>query len=131
MFCQNLAETRMSGGGQIAEAFEALKRSNAKVIIIDPRMSDSSIAFDAEWIPIKPGTDAALVAALGHTLIVEGLADDEFINRYTVGWDASTLPDSAPENASYKDYILGQRALMVSRKPLNGRAKSVASLRLG
>ena len=117
MFCQNLAETRMSGGGQIAEVFEALKRSNAKVIIIDPRMSDSSIAFDAEWIPIKPGTDAALVAALGHTLIVEGLADDDFINRYTVGWDASTLPDSAAENASYKDYILGKGSDGIEKTP--------------
>ena len=117
MFCQNLAETRMSGGGQIAEIFEALKESNARVIIIDPRMTDSTIAFDAEWIPIRPGTDAALVAAIGHTLVSEELADDDFINRYCVGWDASTLPASAPKNASYKDYIMGTGPDGIAKTP--------------
>ncbi|MGF1681829.1 DMSO/selenate family reductase complex A subunit [Photobacterium minamisatsumaniensis] len=117
MFCQNLAETRMSGGGQIAEIFNALEQSNAKVIIIDPRMTDSTIGFDAEWLPIRPGTDAALVAAIGYTLINEGLADDDFINQYCVGWDASTLPASAPTNASYKDYILGNGPDSVAKTP--------------
>lgn len=107
MFCQNLAETRMSGGGEIQEIYRALEQSQAKVIIIDPRRTDSVIGLNAEWLPIRPGTDAALVAAICHTLIKEGLADDEFINQYAVGWDDSTLPASAPKNASYKSYLLG------------------------
>lgn len=40
------------------------KKSQAKVIIIDPRNTDSVTTLGAEWIPIYPGTDAALVAAL-------------------------------------------------------------------
>ena len=60
MFGQNLAETRMSGGGQIAEIYHALEQSNAKVILIDPRRTDSVTAFASEWLPIRPGTDAAL-----------------------------------------------------------------------
>lgn len=107
MFCQNLAETRMSGGGQIQEIYRALEQSQAKVIIIDPRRTDSVIGLNAEWLPIRPGTDAALVAGICHTLIEEKLTDDEFINQYAVGWDESTLPDSAPKNASYKSYLLG------------------------
>lgn len=107
MFGQNLAETRMSGGGQIAEIYHAIEQSNPKVILIDPRRTDSVTAFDAEWLPIRPGTDAALIAALGHTLIKEELIDEEMINRYAVGWDETTLPESAAENSSYKSYILG------------------------
>ncbi|MDV5169294.1 DMSO/selenate family reductase complex A subunit [Photobacterium rosenbergii] len=107
MFGQNLAETRMSGGGQIAEIYHALEQSNAKVILIDPRRTDSVTAFAGEWLPIRPGTDAALVAAIGHTLIKEDLVDEEMLNRYAVGWDENTLPESAPENSSYKSYILG------------------------
>lgn len=107
MFGQNLAETRMSGGGQIAEIYHAIEQSNPKVILIDPRRTDSVTAFDAEWLPIRPGTDAALIAAIGHTLIKEELVDEEMINRYAVGWDEDTLPASAPQNSSYKSYILG------------------------
>ncbi|SDH76657.1 anaerobic dimethyl sulfoxide reductase subunit A [Vibrio xiamenensis] len=107
MFCQNLAETRMSGGGQIQEIYRALEQSQAKVIIIDPRRTDSVVGLNAEWLPIRPGTDSALVAAICHTLVSENLADDAFINQYAVGWDESTLPASAEKNASYKSYILG------------------------
>jgi len=107
MFGQNLAETRMSGGGQIAEIYHALEQSGARVIIIDPRRTDSVTAFNAEWLPIRPGTDAALVAAVGHTLIKENLIDEAMLNQYTVGWNEATLPNSAPANSSYKSYILG------------------------
>ncbi|WP_245869238.1 DMSO/selenate family reductase complex A subunit, partial [Vibrio fujianensis] len=107
MFGQNLAETRMSGGGQIAEIYHALEQSGARVILIDPRRTDSVTAFNAEWLPIRPGTDAALVAAIGHTLIKENLLDEAMLNQYTVGWSEETLPASAPANASYKSYILG------------------------
>ena len=107
MFGHNLAETRMSGGGQFYETLHALEQSKARVIIIDPRMTDSVTTLDAEWIPIYPGTDGALVAALGYVLIKENLTDEDFLKQYCVGWDATTLPESAPANASYKDYILG------------------------
>ncbi|SFC63161.1 DMSO/selenate family reductase complex A subunit [Pragia fontium] len=107
MFGHNLAETRMSGGGQFYETLNALKQSKARVIIIDPRRTDSVTTLDAEWIPIYPGTDGALVAAIGYTLIKENLTNEDFLKQYCVGWDESTLPDSAPRNASYKDYLLG------------------------
>ena len=107
MFGQNLAETRMSGGGQIAEIYHALEQSKAKVIIIDPRQTDSVTAFHSEWIPIRPGTDAALIAAIGYVLIKENLIDEAMLEKYTVGWDENTLPASASKNSSYKSYILG------------------------
>ncbi|MGL4860311.1 MAG: DMSO/selenate family reductase complex A subunit, partial [Enterobacteriaceae bacterium] len=117
MFGHNLAETRMSGGGQFYETLEALKQSQARVIIIDPRRTDSVITLGAEWIPICPGTDAALVAALGYVLIQEGLTDEAFLRDYCIGWDSSTLPESAPDNASYKDYILGNGPDGIAKTP--------------
>ncbi|WP_145530860.1 DmsA/YnfE/YnfF family dimethyl sulfoxide reductase [Yersinia alsatica] len=117
MFGHNLAETRMSGGGQYIETVHALGKSKAKVIIIDPRMTDSVTTLNAEWIPIFPGTDAALVAALGYVLIKENLTDEDFLQEYCVGWDAATLPASAPANGSYKDYILGNGADGVEKTP--------------
>ena len=107
MFGQNIAETRMSGGGQVTELFNALSQSKAKVIIIDPRRSESVVAYNAEWIPIIPGTDAALVAAIGYALLEADRIDDAMLNKYCVGWNADSLPDSAPPFSDYKSYILG------------------------
>lgn len=117
MFGQNLAETRMSGGGQYYETLNALEKSNARVIIIDPRRTDSISALNAEWIPILPGTDGALVAGIIYTMIQEGLTDETFLRQYCVGWDKQTLPESAPSNASYKDYILGQGDDAIAKTP--------------
>ncbi|MGL5604578.1 MAG: DMSO/selenate family reductase complex A subunit [Plesiomonas sp.] len=117
MFGQNLAETRMSGGGQIAEIYHAIEQSNPRVIIIDPRRTDSITAFDAEWIPIRPGTDAALVAGMVHTLITEKLIDEAMLAKYTLGWDDASLPSSAEPNGSYKSYILGLGADKTAKTP--------------
>ncbi|HGJ5890629.1 MAG TPA: DMSO/selenate family reductase complex A subunit [Arsenophonus apicola] len=117
MFGHNLAETRMSGGGQFYETLNALQKSQAKVIIIDPRNTDSVTTLGAEWIPIYPGTDAALVAALGYVMIHEGLTDEAFLAKYCIGWDKTTLPSSALPNAAYKDYILGNGADGIAKTP--------------
>ncbi|MCX8596572.1 molybdopterin-dependent oxidoreductase [Gilliamella sp. B3486] len=107
MFGHNVAETRMSGGGQVTELFHALAQSKARVIIIDPRRSESVVGYNAEWIPIIPGTDAALVAAIGYALLEEDKIDEAMLNQYCVGWNADSLPDSAPPFSDYKSYILG------------------------
>lgn len=96
------------------------------MIIIDPRYTDSVVTEHAEWLPIRPTTDAALVAAIAHTLIKENLIDEERVNTYCVGYDRSTLPETAKPNASYKDYVLGNGDDGVE-KHLNGRQISVAS----
>ena len=117
LFGLNLSETRMSGGGQVEELRRALDKSKARVIIIDPRYTDSVITEHAEWLPIRPTTDAALVAGIAHTLITENLINEEQVNKYCVGYDRSTLPESAAPNASYKDYVLGTGEDGVEKTP--------------
>ena len=107
LFGHNLAETRMSGGGEIKGMLDALAKSDAKVIIIDPRKTDSSIAYNAEWLPIRPGTDGALVAALVHEMLRAELIDESEIDRYAVGFSEASLPEGAPRHSSYKSYVLG------------------------
>ncbi|MGL4718572.1 MAG: molybdopterin-dependent oxidoreductase, partial [Kluyvera intermedia] len=64
MFGNNPAETRMSGGGITYYLEQARERSNARMIVIDPRYTDTAAGREDEWIPIRPGTDAALVAGI-------------------------------------------------------------------
>lgn len=106
-FGLNLSETRMSGGGQVEELRRALEKSNAKVILIDPRYTDSAVVSDAEWLPIRPTSDAALVAGLVYTMVTEKLINDADIEKYSVGFTEQSLPNSAKPNSSYKSYVLG------------------------
>jgi anaerobic dimethyl sulfoxide reductase subunit A len=108
LFGNNPAETRMSGGGITYQLEQARERSNARMIVIDPRYTDTAAGREDEWIPIRPGTDAALVAGIAHVLITEDLVDQPFLDKYCVGYDEKTLPANAPKNSHYKAYILGQ-----------------------
>lgn len=108
MFGNNPAETRMSGGGITYFLEQARERSNARMIVIDPRYTDTAAGREDEWIPIRPGTDAALVCGLAWVLINENLVDQAFLDAYCVGYDEKTLPADAPANGHYKAWILGQ-----------------------
>lgn len=106
LFGDNFAENRISGAGNAWHMINALERGGARVVVIDPRFSPSAAKHADEWIPIRPGTDAALVDAMAYVMITENLIDQEFLDTYTIGYDEDTLPSSAPQNASYKSYIL-------------------------
>jgi DmsA/YnfE family anaerobic dimethyl sulfoxide reductase A subunit len=117
MFGNNPGETRMSGGGVVYHLAEARARSNARMIIIDPRYTDTAGGREDEWIPIRPGTDAALVSGLAHVMITENLVDTAFLDRYCVGYDETTLPEQAPRNGHYKAYILGDGPDGIAKTP--------------
>ncbi|EEC5244850.1 dimethyl sulfoxide reductase subunit A [Salmonella enterica subsp. enterica] len=117
MFGNNPAETRMSGGGITWFLEQARERSNARMIVIDPRYTDTAAGREDEWIPIRPGTDAALVAGIAWVLINENLVDQPFLDNYCIGYDETTLPASAPRNAHYKAYILGQGDDGIAKTP--------------
>lgn len=107
-FGNNPAETRMSGGGLIHSLTEAKERANARMIVVDPRYTDTAGGREEQWIPIRPGTDTAFVAAMAYVMITENLVDQPFLDKYCVGYDEKTLPVSAPAKSDYKSYILGQ-----------------------
>lgn len=106
-FGNNPGETRMSGGGMIYALQHYKEISGAKLIVIDPRFTDTALAVADEWIPIRPGTDTALVSALAYVMITENLHDQEFLDKYCVGFDKEHMPEGYENEDSYKDYILG------------------------
>lgn len=117
-FGNNPAETRMSGAGITYHLEQARERSNAKLIVIDPRYTDTAGGREDEWIPIRPGTDAALVSGIAYVLITENLVDQDFLDKYCVGYDEKTLPAGAPTNGHYKAYILGQGDDAIVKTPI-------------
>lgn len=66
--------------------FANARARGAKVVVVDPRFS--SVAAKADhWLPIKPGTDTALLLAWMNVLIAEGLYDKAYVQQWTVGFD--------------------------------------------
>ena len=105
-FGNNPSETRMSGCKAKTLQHARFTR-NTRVIVIDPRYSDTVVSVGDEWIPIRPGTDAALSAALAYVMITEDRVDKAFLAKYTIGYDEASLPEGAPAGSSYASYILG------------------------
>jgi anaerobic selenocysteine-containing dehydrogenase len=65
-----------------AVRFGQAKKNGAKVVCLDPRMSELASKAD-EWIPVKPGTDHAFFLAMLHTLLREKLYDAPFVSSHT------------------------------------------------
>ena len=116
-FGNNPAETRMSGGGGIRDLVVAKQKSGVRIIVIDPRHTDTAAGFADEWIPIRPGSDAALVAGLAHVLINEKMVDTRFLASHCLGYDQASMPEGIPPGNSYKDYILGRGPDGTPRSP--------------
>jgi len=105
MWGWNPAEMR---DGSNSDYFVKLAReAGARVVCIDPRHSLSAAALADEWIPIRPGTDTAMMSAMAYVMITEKLYDAEFVRTHCVGFDAGQMPVAGAE--SYSDYILGVR----------------------
>jgi anaerobic selenocysteine-containing dehydrogenase len=63
-------------------AISKFKRRGGRFVSINPVRTGYSAIAD-EWVPIKPGTDGALLLALLHEIIARGLYDRDFLVRYT------------------------------------------------
>ncbi|MGD0694672.1 MAG: molybdopterin-dependent oxidoreductase [Terriglobia bacterium] len=64
----------------------AAKKNGAKLIVVDPRRTREAQLADF-WLPIRPGTDVALMLGWLRLMIEEGWYDREFVERWTVGFD--------------------------------------------
>lgn len=58
----------------------------AKLIMIDPRVTPMARTCDLH-LPVRPGTDSALMTAILRVLIDEGYVDGEFVREHTNGWE--------------------------------------------
>jgi thiosulfate reductase/polysulfide reductase chain A len=71
--------------GQVQSLTAALDRG-ATLITVDPRFSVAA-GKSSHWLPIRPGTDIALLLAWMNVLINEDLYDRDYVARYTIGFD--------------------------------------------
>ena len=77
-----------AGGIDLAEVKKMVeaREKGAKIVVVDPRHSETAILAD-EWLPIKPGTDLALLLGMINVMVKEGLYDKKFVGQKTVGFE--------------------------------------------
>lgn len=95
-------------GGNTFYYMRMAKQKGCKFVLVDPQYTDAAAAYDAWWIPIRPNTDAAMLAAMAHYIFTNNLQDQAFINKFCQGMDAGTMPEWAKDKENFKDYILGK-----------------------
>jgi thiosulfate reductase/polysulfide reductase chain A len=90
---------------QVQEFAQAVA-NDATIIVVDPRFSIAA-SKAKHWLPVKPGTDMALVLAWMNVLVAEGLYDKEFVARYGHGFDkfAAAIAENTPEWAAQETGI--------------------------
>jgi len=71
---------------QVQEFAEAIEK-RATIIVVDPRYSVAA-SKAKHYLPIKPGTDTALLLAWMNVLVTEGLYDKEYVEAYGFGFEA-------------------------------------------
>ncbi len=76
------------------------KRNGGKLIAINPVRSGYAAVAD-EWVPIKPGTDGALILAINREIIEQGLYDRDFVVNYTNGPELVNRDENSTEEGMF------------------------------
>jgi biotin/methionine sulfoxide reductase len=83
------AQVSPGGAGEhlLRPALQRLRCAGVRFVNISPLRSDLE-DVDAQWLPIRPGSDAALMLALAHVWLSEDLHDRGFLSSHCVGFEA-------------------------------------------
>ncbi|MDR0501396.1 MAG: molybdopterin-dependent oxidoreductase [Coriobacteriales bacterium] len=101
-----------SGGNQTWYFYQA-KEAGAQFIFVGPEYNVSASLLDARWIRVRPGTDTAFLLAVAYEMLKAeeaapgSVVDQDFLNKYCVGFDSEHMPDDATTTENFKDYVLG------------------------
>jgi anaerobic dimethyl sulfoxide reductase subunit A len=95
------------------------RERGTRFISVDPRFTDSAAALADQWIPIRPGTDTAMLVAMAFVIIQERLHDETYLRRYTHGFEQFReyclgLADGVPRDPTWAEPICGVRAEVIA-----------------
>src|SRR6516165_10933339 len=78
------------------------RKAGARIVTIDPFRSKTAEKSDW-WLPIRPGTDAALALGMMHVIWRDGLQDQNYLDRFCIGAEqlrARAMKEYAPDKVS-------------------------------
>ncbi len=74
---------------------EDLRRKGTRTITVDPLFTETA-ARSSQWLAARPGSDSAVMAAMAYVMLTEGLQDQAFLDKYTVGFEP------------FRQYVMGE-----------------------
>ena len=126
---------QVTSGGAGAHTMELwlkrAKEAGIEFVSVSPLKSDAPDWLGAQWVPIRPNTDTAVMLAMAHTLLTEDLYDKDFVARHCAGFDAFRgyllgLDDSVAKDADWAEAITGVGADVI--RTLARRAAATRSM---
>ncbi|HYZ33741.1 MAG TPA: molybdopterin-dependent oxidoreductase [Crenalkalicoccus sp.] len=121
----------LSGGMGRHDYLPLMRRAAAaglRIVNISPHRGDTEVELGAEWVPIRPGSDTAMMLAMAHALLAAGKEDRGFLATHCVGWEKlrAYILGEADGQAKTPDWaaaITGVPADTISRLALDCAAR--------
>ena len=114
------AQVQYGGQGRhlLSARLETCRDRGVRFVNFSPLAEDLIEEVEAEWVPLRPATDAAALLGIAHSLLVAGAHDEGFLTTYCHGWDRfrSYLlgeADGIPKTAAWAAAITGVDAARI------------------
>jgi anaerobic selenocysteine-containing dehydrogenase len=126
----NIMDTRF--GCEYPTRIKEAGKNGVPIIVIDPRKSRTTNLPNAQWLPIRPGTDTAMMAAVLYELLKNNRVDYPYLEKYCLGFDQVIkyilgTDDNQPKTPQWAEQICGTPAGSIQKlADLYGRTKPAA-----
>lgn len=82
-----------------------------KFVFVGPEYNVTAAMTDADWFPVRQGTDTAFLLGVAYSMLEQDnngdIIDWDFLNRCTVGFDVDHMPADVKTPENFRDYLMG------------------------
>ncbi len=125
--------TQVEAGGIGAHTSGAwlrrIRASGTAFVCVSPARDDIPADLDARWVPIRPGTDTALMLGIAHELVRHGRHDQEFLARYCTGYSEFEQYLTGAADGQAKDAAWAAAITGISAGEIEELARQMAATR--
>jgi len=113
----------------LKRALKAKLNNGAKLIVIDPRFTETASQADI-WLQVRPGTDGALALAMLNVIINEGLYDKGFVDKWCVGFEElkERVQEYSPEKVAEITWVPAKDIKRVARIYATSKPATIFSM---
>ena len=83
-----------------------------KFVFVGPEYNVTAAVTDAEWFPVRQGTDTAFLLGVAYSMLEQdesgSIVNWDFLDRCTVGFDGTHMPADATTNENFRAYVMGE-----------------------
>ena len=113
----------------LRDSLARARRNGCEIVSVSPIRDDVLPELGATWLPIVPTTDVALMLAIAHMLLEEGLHDRDFVQRYTEGFDRFAAYVRGESDGVAKSADWAQPITRIDAREIRALARRMAGTR--